>query len=134
MHDIIAVAYEDDFYISEVMNEVSRDEIEISSMARYGTSFRWPKKPDTAITHRNFVLRAIPELVPSKKNTRYSTLEKLRRCCRGVPKVQQEAFLILVTSHITEQNMLFFKTRAFEHAHKKPNMTSRIKCFAIFYV
>ena len=39
VHDIIAVAYEDDFYVSEVMNVVSKDELEISSMARYGTSF-----------------------------------------------------------------------------------------------
>ena len=75
VHDIIAVAYEDDFYISEVMTVVSRDEIEISSMARYGTSFRWPTKPDTAITHRNFVLRANSELAPSKNNTIYSKLE-----------------------------------------------------------
>ena len=39
VHDIIAVAYEDDFYVSEVMNVVSKDELEISSMARYGTCF-----------------------------------------------------------------------------------------------
>ena len=60
VHDIIAVAYGDDFCGNEVMKVVNM------AFPRHQVL---QTKPDTVITHQDFALRALPVLLPFKNNT-----------------------------------------------------------------
>lgn len=73
--ELVVVAYEDDWFISEVTRIVNENEYEISSMTKTGKTFKWPAKKVVDITHRNFILKVIPQLTPS--NLRYSQVENI---------------------------------------------------------
>ena len=56
--EFVAVHYDNDYYIGEVVDVLSSEEGVINFMERCtirSTAFAWPKVPDRCTVHRNFV-------------------------------------------------------------------------------